>query len=88
LLYDLEKLSKRKELNNERSQRLGVPKFNKDFYNEIKQPPSEWSDEFKNFLGSYSQLRSDGHFIEKISSHYPEIKLFFSLFSPIYYNII
>ena len=68
MLYDLEKLSKRKELNNERSQRLGVPKFNKDFYNEIKQPPSEWSDEFKNFLGSYSQLRSDGHFIEKISA--------------------
>ena len=66
LLEDLEKLSKREELNDVRSK--DFPKFNPDFYNEVNESEEQRSPEFKKFLTRCSELTADHHCVERISA--------------------
>ena len=66
LLQDLEKLSKREELNNVRFRNF--PKFNPDFYNEVDKPAQQRSPEFKEYLIRCSELTASQHCVERMSA--------------------
>ena len=65
LLSDLELISKRRENNSERRQ---MPKFKKEFYEELRLPPNERSAEYREFVTEYSKLDASKHAVEAISA--------------------
>jgi hypothetical protein len=64
LLSDLELVSKRRENNSERRQ---MPKFKKEFYEELRLPVNERSAAYKEFV-TYSKLDASKHAVEAISA--------------------
>jgi len=65
LLNDLELVSKRRENNSVRRQ---MPKFKKEFYEELRLPFNERSKEYKEFVTEYSKLDASTHAVEAISA--------------------
>jgi hypothetical protein len=65
LLSDLELVSKRRENNSERRQ---MPKFKKEFYEELRLPVNERSAAYKEFVTEYSNLDASKHAVEAISA--------------------
>jgi len=65
LLNDLELVSKRRENNSVRRQ---MPKFKKEFYEELRLPFNERSKEYKEFVTEYSKLEASTHAVEAISA--------------------
>jgi len=65
LLSDLELLSKRHENN---SKARNLPKFKKEFYDELRLPPAERSEEYREFVTKYSKLEASKHAIEAFSA--------------------
>ncbi|MBA2628872.1 MAG: hypothetical protein H0U78_02410 [Rickettsiaceae bacterium] len=65
LLSDLELLSKRHENN---SEARNLPKFKKEFYDELSLPPAERSEEYREFVTKYSKLEASKHTIEAVSA--------------------
>ena len=65
LLSDLELVSKRRENNSERRQ---MPKFKKEFYEELRLPVNERSAAYKEFVTEYSKLDASKHAVEAISA--------------------
>ncbi len=65
LLSDLELVSKRHENNSEARK---LPKFKKEFYDELSLPPAERSEEYREFVTKYSKLEASKHAIEAVSA--------------------
>ena len=65
LLSDLELVSKRSENNSERRQ---MPKFKKEFYEELRLPVNERSAAYKEFVTEYSKLEASKPAVEAISA--------------------
>lgn len=65
LLSDLELISKRRENNSERRQ---MPKFKKEFYEELRLPFNERSEAYREFVTEYSKLDASKHAVEAISA--------------------
>lgn len=49
LLHDLERVTKREEATN-KDLEYGIPEFKQEFYEELKKPPAERSEEYNNFI--------------------------------------
>jgi len=65
LLSDLELISKRRENNSKRRQ---MPKFKKEFYEELRIPFNKRSLEYREFVTEYSKLDASKHAVEAISA--------------------
>lgn len=61
----MELVSKRRENNSVRRQ---IPKFKKEFYEELRLPFNERSKEYKEFVTEYSKLDASTHAVEAISA--------------------
>lgn len=68
LLQDLERVAKREEATN-KNLKYGIPEFKQEFYEELKKPPAERSEEYNNFIKvCCNELNPSRHMTEMVAA--------------------
>ena len=68
LLQDLERVAKREEATN-KDLKYGIPEFKQEFYEELKKPPAQRSEEYNNFIKvCCNELNPSRHMTEMVAA--------------------